>query len=59
MSKYVGTDTDGTKYVTVRLITEVNVMADEADDYAIYLAREMVDNGAFCHESAEFVEVGE
>lgn len=57
MSKYVGVDTDGTKWVRVRFITEVDVMADEADDYAVELARLAVDNGAFCRERYEFVEM--
>jgi hypothetical protein len=34
----VGKDTDGTNWMTVRFITEVQVMADNADD-AFYHAR--------------------
>lgn len=60
MSKYVGTDTDGTKWVTVRFVTEVQVMAEEADAQAVYLAHLQVEreHGGFAFDRYEFVEVG-
>lgn len=54
MANYVGTDTDGTKWVTVRFTTEVQVMADEADDYAVHLAELALPDANWEHE---FVEV--
>ena len=56
MPNFVGTDTDGTKWVTVRFTTEVQVMADEADDYALELAELALPDA---HWESEFVEVAE
>jgi len=50
MPNFVGTDTDGTKWVTVRFSAEVQVIADEADDYAMYLAELALKDAEFHRE---------
>ena len=51
----MGKDIDGTNWMTVRFMAEVEVMADEADD-AIYHARLAMKDYDFSDCYAEIVE---